>query len=120
MASPRLLEMAGEEAEGVVFPQPPYDAKSTNPVMQKFVSTYKAKFFTEPDLYAAYAYDALKVVAAAIEKSGANFPKDLRARMADLSGFRGVTGEVTFDPKGDVDITPKIFQVKGATFVPIQ
>ena len=120
MASPRLLEMAGEEAEGVVFPQPPYDAKSSSPVMQKFVSSYKAKFFTEPDVYAAYAYDALKLVALAIDKSGANYPGELRNRMADLSGFNGVTGEVSFDPKGDVDITPRIFQVKGGAFAPVQ
>jgi branched-chain amino acid transport system substrate-binding protein len=120
MASPRILEMAAEEAEGVVFPQAPFDVKSGNPVVQKFVSNYKSKFFTEPDVYAAYAYDSLKLVAGAIERCGDKFPQDLRARLADTTGYHGITGEVAFDAKGDVDTTPHILQVKGGAFVPLQ
>ena len=117
MASPRILEMAAEEAEGVIFPQAPYDTNSTNPVVVKFVSNYKAKFYTEPDVYAAYAYDALKIVAGAIEKCTA-YPQDLRDKIAATSRFHGVTGEVSFDAKGDVEITPHIMQVKGGAFAP--
>lgn len=118
MGSPRILEMAEEEAEGVVFPQAPYDTNNTNPVVQKFISNYKAKFYTEPDVYSAYAYDALKIVASAIEKCGDKYPQELRTRVAGITGFHGVTGEVGFDSKGDVDVIPHILQVKGGAFVP--
>lgn len=120
MASPRILEMAADEAEGVIFPQAPYDIQATNPVVQKFVNNYKAKFYTEPDVYAAYAYDALKIVADGIERCGANYPQDLRTRISETKAFHGVTGEISFDSKGDVDITPHIEMVKGGAFVPAQ
>lgn len=116
-ASPRVLETAGDAAEGVVFPQPPYDPKSTDHLIESFVSAYKKKFYSEPDVYAAYAYDSLKIAAKAIS-SCAKYPDDLRERIADISGYKGITGDISFDSNGDVDITPRIFEVKGGQFVP--
>jgi branched-chain amino acid transport system substrate-binding protein len=118
-ASPRALEAAGDAAEGLIFPQPPYDPKSGNPMIQSFVAAYKKKFYSEPDVYAAYAYDALKITAKAIS-SCTKYPEDLRARLADISDFHGLTGTIGFDGNGDVDITPRIFQVKGGQFVPLK
>jgi branched-chain amino acid transport system substrate-binding protein len=121
MASPRFFDLVDEEAaEGVIYPQPPYDPKSNDQAVQSFVSAYKKKFFSEPGLYAAYAYDAVGIVEKAIIACGVNYPQDLRSRLADVSGFKGITGEIAFDPNGDVDTTPRMFQVKGGQFVPLE
>jgi len=118
MATPMILEIAGEAAEGVVYPQPPFDPESKNAEIRAFVSAYRAKFPTKPDVDAAFAYDALQVAAKAIENC-ANYPEDLRARVADTN-LRGITGDITFTPGGDVDITPRMFQIKGGQFTPLE
>ncbi|HJZ13188.1 MAG TPA: ABC transporter substrate-binding protein [Acidobacteriota bacterium] len=118
MATPMMLEIAGEAAEGVVYPQPPFDPESDNPNIKAFVSAFRSKFPTKPDVDAAFSYDALHIVARAIENS-VNYPEDLRARIADTN-YRGITGDVTFTTGGDVDIRPRMFQVKGGQFVPLE
>jgi branched-chain amino acid transport system substrate-binding protein len=117
VAQPMILEIAPEAAEGLIYPQPPYNPDGDDPAIQKFVAAYRAKFPTKPDLDAAFSYDALKVVAKAIENC-ANYPQDLRARIADTN-YRGITGDIGFDAKGDVDITPRIFQIKNGKFEPV-
>jgi len=118
MATPMFLEIAPEAAEGVVYPQPPYDPESQEPAIQKFVQAYRQKFPTKPDVDAAFAYDALWVVAKAIDKCE-TYPTDLRAKIADTN-HHGLTGEITFDSGGDVDIQPRMFQVKAGKFEPIK
>lgn len=117
-AQPQIVEIAGDAAEGLVYPQPPYDPESSDWDTKHFVSTYKAKYPTAPDIDAAFAYDALRIVAKAIEAS-ANYPVDLRARLSDTS-FKGITGDIAFDANGDVNIEPKMFEIKAGKFVPIQ
>jgi branched-chain amino acid transport system substrate-binding protein len=118
MATPMFLEIAGEAAEGIVYPQPPFDPESKNPAIQKFVRAYREKFPTKPDVDAAFAYDALWIVAKAINTSQ-KYPDDLRARIADTN-HQGITGEVTFDAGGDVDIEPRIFNVANGNFEPVR
>ncbi|HSP07845.1 MAG TPA: hypothetical protein VLR94_11755, partial [Acidobacteriota bacterium] len=66
----------------------------------------------------AFSYDALRIIAKAIEKCQ-NYPVDLRDRIADTS-MKGLVGEITFDRNGDVDITPKMFKISGGKFLPVQ
>jgi branched-chain amino acid transport system substrate-binding protein len=118
MATPMIIEIAGDAAEGVVYPQPPYDPDSKDPAIQRFVQAYRAKYPVKPDSDAAFAYDSLWVVAKAIERCE-NFPLDLRAKIADTN-YHGLTGDITFDSGGDVDIEPRMFQIKDGKFEPIQ
>ena len=117
MVQPMVLETAADTVEGVIYPQPHYNPDSADPMIQKFVKDYRDKFNTKPDIDAAFSYDALRIVAKAIEQS-ANYPADLRERIADVT-MRGIIGDISFDSNGDVDIRPEIFQVKGGKFVPV-
>jgi branched-chain amino acid transport system substrate-binding protein len=118
VAQPIILEIASEAAEGLVYPQPPYSPDSSEPAIQKFVSSYKAKFGTKPDIDAAFSYDALRIVAKAIEKCQ-NYPTDFRDRLADTN-MKGLIGDISFDSNGDVDITPRMFQIHEGKFVPLE
>src|SRR5208283_3249139 len=71
MAYPALLEIAGSAAEGVVTTAP-LDPTRTDPQWQAFQKKYQAEFKEEPDAYAAYAYDGMNILLAAIEKKGLN------------------------------------------------
>jgi branched-chain amino acid transport system substrate-binding protein len=118
LANPMILETSAEAAEGVIYPQPAYNPESNDPEIQRFVKAYRDKFNTKPDLDGVFSYDALRIVAKAIENS-TNFPLDLRDRIADTS-FRGLIGDISFDSNGDVDIRPEMFQIKDGKFVPVK
>jgi branched-chain amino acid transport system substrate-binding protein len=118
MATPMIIEIAGDAAEGVVYPQPPYDPESKDPSIQQFVKSYRAKYPVKPDSDAAFAYDTLWVVAKAIDGCQ-NYPAELKGKIADTN-YHGLVGEISFDRGGDVDIEPRMFQVKNGKFEPIQ
>jgi branched-chain amino acid transport system substrate-binding protein len=89
-------------AEGI-YVGAPFSAQDARPEVQAFVRAYEKKYSAVPDGNAALAYDATKLLAAAIEKVGADRTK-IRDYLADLSAadpYKGVTGKIRFRPDGD-------------------
>jgi branched-chain amino acid transport system substrate-binding protein len=117
VAQPMILEIAPDVTEGLVYPQPPYDPDSQIPAIQHFVQLYKSHYPTKPDIDVAFAYDAMHIAAKAIETSQ-NYPQDLKSRMQD-TGYKGLTGDIAFDQNGDVNIEPRMFQIKEGKFTPL-
>ncbi|MGO4607749.1 branched-chain amino acid ABC transporter substrate-binding protein [Variovorax sp. 2RAF20] len=70
--------------------------------MEKFRDTFKKKFGTEVQIYSPYAYDAVNVMVAAMVKAGSADPAKYLPELAKTQDFKGVTGTIAFDPKGDV------------------
>ena len=70
--------------------------------MDKFKADFKAKFNTDVQIYAPYVYDALKVMVAAMEKAGSADPTKYLPELAKTAGYKGVTGDIAFDNKGDI------------------
>lgn len=100
--NPELITLAGEAADGIItttyfFPG--------DPTKTGFVEAYAAKYGREPDLWAAYAYDAISIAAAgakALAEAGQPVTREaLRDAIDDLPPFEGVTGVTEF-----VDGTP--------------
>lgn len=91
----RFHQAVGKAADGVVFPLLYSSGKKSDRFEKKFVS----RFGRRPDYLAAHTYDAVNLLVAAIRKAGLN-----RVRIGDavreLSGWRGVTGDITWDPLG--------------------
>ena len=119
--SPKYMEIAGKAVEntyflGVFVPTNP------DPKVQEFVKKYNEKYGMEPDTFAALAYDQGYVLKDALEKAaakGAVTRENVREAMAG-SSFKGVTGTVTFDAKGDW-VRPYLFvTVKDGKFVVAQ
>jgi len=63
---------------------------------------YKAKFGIDVQLYAPYVYDALNVMVASMIKAGSADPKVYLPVLAKTDGYKGVTGVISFDNKGDI------------------
>src|SRR4051812_4386567 len=83
------------DAEGV-YVGAPFSAQDPRPDAQAFVAAYRRKFNSTPDGNAALAYDATKLLAAAVESVGAD-RKKIRAFLADLgeaTAYKGVTGTI--------------------------
>ena len=70
--------------------------------MDKFREDYKKKFGIEVQVYAPYVYDAMNVLVAAMVKAGSSDPKVYLPVLAKTEGYKGVTGNISFDEKGDV------------------
>ena len=118
--SPQLTKSAGKAADGSVMASPWFPGKDDSNV-KKFVANYKARFNKEPDQFAAQAYDALKIMASALEKSGSNTDrKKLRDSLAAIKDFPGVTGKFAFDANRNPAMEVTILIVKDGQFVELK
>jgi branched-chain amino acid transport system substrate-binding protein len=70
--------------------------------MDDFKVAFKKKFNADVQIYAPYVYDAVKVMVAAMEKAGSSDPAKYLPVLAATSGYKGVTGTISFDAKGDI------------------
>ena len=70
--------------------------------MDEFYKKYKAKFGIDVQVYAPYVYDALNVMVASMVKAGSADPAKYLPVLAKTEGYKGVTGIISFDDKGDV------------------
>jgi branched-chain amino acid transport system substrate-binding protein len=70
--------------------------------MEKFRADYKKKYGIEVQVYAPYVYDATNVLVAAMVKAGSSDPKVYLPVLAKTEGYKGVTGTIAFDDKGDI------------------
>jgi len=70
--------------------------------LEAFFKRYRERFGVEAQPSAPYAYDALRVMAAAMVKAGSAEPATYLPVLARTSGFDGATGPVTFDERGDL------------------
>ncbi len=113
-------------AEGVML-LTPFAAYAQDDATKSFVSAYEAAYGETPNQFAADAYDAVYIVKAAVEKSGAT-PADsisdicdkLKTAMADIS-VDGLTGEaMSWDEDGAVNKAPKAMQIINGNYSLIQ
>ena len=70
--------------------------------MDKFRADFKKKFNTDVQIYAPYVYDAVNVMVAAMVKAGSADPAKYLPVLAKIDGYKGVTGTIAFDEKGDI------------------
>nr|MBC9701739.1 ABC transporter substrate-binding protein [Leuconostoc sp.] len=61
----------------------------------QFIEAYKKKYGSEPNMFAALAYDSVYMIAEAAK--GAKTSIDIADNLAKLSQFDGVTGTMTID-----------------------
>jgi branched-chain amino acid transport system substrate-binding protein len=70
--------------------------------MEDFKVAFKKKFNADVQIYAPYVYDALNVMVASMVKAGSADPAKYLPELAKTEGYKGVTGTIGFDAKGDV------------------
>jgi len=72
-----------------------------NPEATIFASAYRAKYRLDPDVYSSWAYDAMYVIATAINTAKSTKPDDIRKAILGLKNWKGVEGIYNFDENGD-------------------
>jgi branched-chain amino acid transport system substrate-binding protein len=69
--------------------------------LDEFRAAYSKKFGTDVKLYAPYVYDAVMVMAAAMQKADSVEPAKYLPELAKTN-YQGVTGLIEFDARGDM------------------
>ena len=112
----KMAELAGQAAEGMLCSQagiPPQAASKS------FLDAYKAKFNTDPILYAPFTYDAANLLIEAMREAGSAEPAKYLPTLHKIS-YMGATGRIEFDAKGDrKDAEITIFTMKSGKIAPI-
>lgn len=98
---PEILKIAGSAAEGVIYSARAYDADSKDPAIQAFVKSYKERYGDTPDIFAAFSYDSMRILALAM-KSGGTSSAGIKDALYEIKDFPGACGPTSFDKNGDV------------------
>ena len=118
--SPDFLQIAGDAAEGT-YVSTPFVFELGGPKAQKMAMMFEEEYGVAPDTWAALTYDAVGMIAEAIEKSGEK-RKAIRDHLADIDtpeeGYIGVTGLTYFDENGDCIKPAYVKIVRDGKFVP--
>jgi len=113
---PMLLEQAKTAAEGAVFTVPAFDPDNPSSAGREFTANFQTEYGEKPDVWAAQAYDAAEIIAAAL-KTGATTGPDIRNEIAKTNDFDGVSGRTSFDENGDVQKPLRFMTVRHGEFV---
>ncbi len=70
--------------------------------MDDFSAKFKKRFNDDVKLYSPYVYDAVYVMVDAMQRAKSTEPAKYLPELAKTSGFKGVTGTISFDAKGDI------------------
>ncbi len=112
--SPKLAELAGEAAEGVVSGAA-WLVSSEHPKNKAFVEAYRAKYGADPDQFAAQAYDGAYLIATAIKNAGSTDRTAIRDALGKITNYEGVLGTFSFEGR-EPRHTPVVQVVKDGKF----
>ncbi len=122
LLSADLVTNAGKASEGVIVTCPFLPTVGEEKT-RNFVTSFKQRYGTEPDAWAALTYDALGIVAEAVEKAGPD-RKAIRDYVAAMDspekGYDGVAGLTYFNADGDCLKPLIVAVVKDGEFVPFE
>jgi ABC-type branched-subunit amino acid transport system substrate-binding protein len=97
VAYQQTIDLAGPAAEGLICTTT-FDPSRNDPKWLEFRDRYRQRFHEEPIDYAVFAYDGINILTGAIEKTGLNRGRILKAlRDYQLKTYAGVAGQAYFD-----------------------
>lgn len=91
-----LLQNAGAAAEGLEAVYP-FDPTRDDPAWLDFQKRFDAAYHARTDSFSALGFDTMNILLEAICRAGLNRGK-IRDALYALEHYRGVTGEMLFDP----------------------
>ena len=110
--APQLLELDGTAVEGTYY-STHYSAESPAPAVQAFIKQFRARYGGEiPDTVAALGYDAMMLLADAMQRAGTTDGPRVRDALAATKDFPGVTGRTTIDAQRNTSKPASILTVK--------
>jgi branched-chain amino acid transport system substrate-binding protein len=75
--------------------------RDSSPAAKEFAAKYEAAYKSAPDLFGAWTYDAVHVLALAIDNAKSLDPQRIRQAILSVKGYSGAEGTYNFDQNGD-------------------
>lgn len=113
----RAVELAGAAAEGALGVDI-YVPSFENPLNQRFVAAYKAKYGVAPEKTEELSFESVWIVAKAIDAAGTAEDVDAVAKAIRATSWETPRGTVTFDETGQALSEPFIVVVRDGVIVP--
>jgi branched-chain amino acid transport system substrate-binding protein len=114
-ANQALLDVGGKALDGCFFTNH-FSPEDQEPTVRKFVDSYRKKYGSIPDTFAALGYDAARLLAQAIRTAGTEEPIAIRDTLAKTADFQGVTGRISFDANRNASKPGLVVTIKGGHF----
>jgi branched-chain amino acid transport system substrate-binding protein len=116
LATPEFADQASGLGDIVVVA--PYYLSQDNPGLRTFYHRYLDYTGMPPSPVALYAYDATRMIQAAIERAGLNRAR-IRDELARMS-FDGLVGKIEFDRLGGNPAQPALMTLRSGEWVSIE
>lgn len=127
-ANIKYAQAAGTAAEGIIFPASRIliadflpDGEEKN-FLLKYRNSYESRFKENISTFGGHTYDAMTILAKAIEKGGAD-PKKVRDAVEETRGLIGTAGTFNFSKEDHGGLSIEAFAmitVKDGRFVPLE
>ncbi len=115
IANKKFIELAGEGAEGVIFPAGKLlvanglpDIDPQKEVLLEYASMFEEKYGRSADTFGGHAWDALQLLVQAIKQVGAD-KAAIRDALENTTGFVGTGGIFNFSPEDHNGLTKDAF-----------
>ena len=114
--SKSFLEVAGENAERLIYSSFPIKTTSTKYIL--FRENYLKKYGQEPDFLSALSYDSTHILAEAMKQcSNPNDTTCVKNELYKIQNYDGITGLISFDENGDTKKEVILKTIKNGEFV---
>lgn len=100
MDSPLLARIGGEPAEGTTVGTI-FSADDPREEVRRFIQNFTGEYHELPGSYSAQGYDAVKLLATAIERAGAANSAAIAEQLRQMENWPGVAGYHSFDNNGN-------------------
>ncbi|MBW1705609.1 MAG: penicillin-binding protein activator [Deltaproteobacteria bacterium] len=114
--SPELIETAGDYVQGAIFPSGFFESSGESCV-SVFSEDYLMDFDATPGILAATGYDTIRLLKHMMAGEGVRTRGDLKEALLECRDFPGLTGNVVFDPEGEVEKEPFLLTISGRRMV---
>jgi branched-chain amino acid transport system substrate-binding protein len=91
--------LAGEALYGT-YAVADFNAEA-NEAARDFTKRYRERFGIYPDNFASWSYDALHILALAMNNANSTEPEAVRKAILAIKGYKGLEGTYEFDTRGD-------------------
>ncbi|MFP4668705.1 MAG: ABC transporter substrate-binding protein [Desulfobacterales bacterium] len=115
VASPKFIELAGDAAEGILLPtgkilvadQLPDDDPQKE-VLTRYIKAYESRYEETVSGFGGYAYDAVYLLAEAMEGTGGDKEK-IRENLENINDHAGISGVFNFSKTDHNGLDPSAF-----------